>query len=71
MSKIIVLLRRTTYLLYNLEAVRIVPVKDVRAHEGEHRHDVVKHRLWSQPRQTGDQQQRLMERLRVFRGYRK
>jgi len=49
------------HLLYNTETVRIVSMKDVRAHEGEDWHDVMKHRLGGQSSQAGHQQEGLMK----------
>ena len=46
---------RNTYLLDDTEAIIIIAMEYIGAHECEHRHDVVQNRLRSNNREAGDE----------------
>ena len=54
------------YLLHNSETVRVVAMEDIGAHKREHWHDVVQDRFGCQARQSGHEEESLVESLRVF-----
>jgi hypothetical protein len=55
------------YLLYHAEAVHVVAVEDVRAHESKDRHQVVNNRFACKWCDVCNEKKRLVERLRVAR----
>jgi hypothetical protein len=58
------------YLLDDTEAIIIIAMEYIRAHECEHRHDVVQNRLRGNKGKAGDEQERLVEGLWTLRCWR-
>ena len=58
---------RDAYLLDDTEAIIIIAMEDIGAHECEHRHDVMQNRLRSNKGEAGDEQERLVEGLWTLR----
>ena len=54
---------RNAYLLDDTEAIIIIAMEYIGAHEREHRHDVVQNRLRSNNGEASDEQERLVEGL--------
>ena len=58
-----------THLLNDTEAVRVVAMEDIRAHECEHRHDIPQDGVGCESCQCCHEEEGLVERLWVVRRY--
>ena len=56
-------------LLYDFEAISVIAMKDIRAHECENGHDVDQNRCWTETRKSCYKHQCLLECLWVIRGW--
>ena len=56
---------KMSHLLYNLEAIAVIPVEDIGSHERKDRHNIMQHRFLRQSSEGSHEQQCLIERMWV------